>query len=62
MTASRWFVQTILKLMKVFDWFGSESKARLTGTGACVFCPYQDEKSAQDIGAIIAKSLVRFCS
>ena len=33
---------------KVFDWFGQESQARLTGTGACVFCPYLDESAAQE--------------
>ncbi len=32
---------------KVFDWFGLDSQARLTGTGACVFCPYPDENTAQ---------------
>lgn len=32
---------------EVFSWFGSGSKARLTGTGACVFCPYPDEESAR---------------
>ncbi len=31
---------------KVFDWLGYDSRARLTGTGACVFCPYPDEGTA----------------
>lgn len=34
---------------KVFDWFGLNSQARLTGTGACVFCPYPDESTAQNM-------------
>ncbi len=34
---------------KVFDWFGSDSQARLTGTGACVFCPYPDEDTAREV-------------
>jgi 4-diphosphocytidyl-2-C-methyl-D-erythritol kinase len=34
---------------KVFDWFGSDSQARLTGTGACVFCPYPDESTAREV-------------
>jgi len=32
---------------EVFGWFGSDSQARLTGTGACVFCPYPDENTAR---------------
>ena len=32
---------------KVFNWFGPDSQARLTGTGACVFCPYDDEHIAR---------------
>ena len=34
---------------KVFDWFGADSQARLTGTGACVFCPYPDESAAREM-------------
>lgn len=39
---------------QVFEWFGSQGlghgmdkHARLTGTGACVFCPYGSEKDAE---------------
>ena len=35
------------EVSEVFSWFGPGSKARLTGTGACVFCPYPDEEAAR---------------
>lgn len=31
---------------EVLDWFGSQSGARLTGTGSCVFCPFENEELA----------------
>ncbi|MFM2319066.1 MAG: 4-(cytidine 5-diphospho)-2-C-methyl-D-erythritol kinase [Pseudomonadota bacterium] len=39
------------EVAKAFEWLGS--KARLTGSGACLFVEFDDEKSAQ----IIAKNL-----
>jgi 4-diphosphocytidyl-2-C-methyl-D-erythritol kinase len=36
------------EIQAVFDWFGQASNARLTGTGACVFCPYTTKDEAQE--------------
>ena len=33
---------------RVFEWFGSEHPARLTGTGACVFCAFESEEAAAE--------------
>ena len=40
---------------KVFDWFGEGSQARLTGTGACVFCPYSDKAAALEMARSLPK-------
>jgi len=45
---------------KVFDWFGQGSPARLTGTGACVFCPYPDEASAQKVARSLPENWTGF--
>ncbi len=45
---------------KVFDWFGSDSQARLTGTGACVFCPYPNENAAQKVARSLPKHWMGF--
>lgn len=34
---------------QVFKWFGENSQARLTGTGACVFCAYPDKPTAKEV-------------
>ena len=41
---------------QVFQWLGAHGQAqyaRLTGTGACVFCPYSSEKDAQQAAGIL---------
>lgn len=45
---------------KVFDWFGSDSQARLTGTGACVFCPYPDKDAAKKAARSLPKHWTGF--
>ncbi len=40
---------------QVFKWFGENSQARLTGTGACVFCPYPDKAAAQEVAQLLPK-------
>ncbi|MGD8976587.1 MAG: 4-(cytidine 5'-diphospho)-2-C-methyl-D-erythritol kinase [Gammaproteobacteria bacterium] len=36
---------------EALDWLGRFAPARLTGTGACVFAAFDDEKGARDAGA-----------
>jgi 4-diphosphocytidyl-2-C-methyl-D-erythritol kinase len=35
------------EVAKAFEWLGS--KAKLTGSGACLFAEFDDEKSAQEV-------------
>ncbi len=35
------------RVQRIFEWFGEDSAARLTGTGGCVFRPYQYLQEAQ---------------
>lgn len=43
--ASRMFPQ----IADVLDWLGNHGSARMTGSGSCVFCPFQDEASADQV-------------
>ena len=51
----------IRKLKKALLWLLQYGPARLTGTGACVFAEFDDEKSAQAVFQQKPKEFFRLC-
>lgn len=45
---------------EALDWLGQLAPARLTGTGACVFAAFDDERGARDVSAEVPSKWLAF--